>query len=48
MVRKDLFKNNQRPTIFFFLLDIVYLTSDQDTLGAEVKHTVKIKVVEIW
>lgn len=33
---------------FFSLLDIVYLTNDQDTLGAEVKHTVKIRVVEIW
>lgn len=50
MVRKDLFKNNQRPTIFFFHspLDIVYLINDQDTLGAEVKHTVKIKEVEMW
>lgn len=32
---------------FFFLSPGHSVTNDQDTLGAEVKHTVKIKVVEI-
>lgn len=46
MVHKDLFKNNQRPTVFFFFhysLDIVYLINNRDTLGAQIVDTVKNK-----
>lgn len=35
------------PFFFHSPLDTVYLINDQGTLGAEVKHTVKIKVVEM-
>lgn len=36
------------PFFFHSPLDIVHLINDQDTLGAEVKHTVQIKEVEMW